>query len=62
TRRADEPASSCRRYPPNAKHSAEGAIKPLFRPTRAEQDTSSDQTHLLIHQKKTDRIPMLQDN
>jgi len=33
TRRADEPASSCRRYPPDAKHSAEGAIKPLFRPT-----------------------------
>ncbi|MDP2831810.1 MAG: hypothetical protein Q8Q28_00630 [Pseudomonadota bacterium] len=33
TRRADEPASSCRRYPPNVKHSAEGAIKPLFRPT-----------------------------
>ena len=24
-RSADEPASSCRRYPPNAKHSAEGA-------------------------------------
>jgi len=32
-RRADEPASYCRRYPPNAKHSAEGAMRPLFRPT-----------------------------
>jgi len=31
-RRADEPASYCRRYPPNAKHPAEGAMKPLFRP------------------------------
>jgi hypothetical protein len=32
-RRADEPASYCRRYPPNAKHPAEGAMKPLFRLT-----------------------------
>ena len=33
SRRACEPASFCRRYPPNVQHSAEGAIKPLFRPT-----------------------------
>jgi len=32
-RRADEPASFCRRYPPNVKHTAEGAINLLFRPT-----------------------------
>jgi hypothetical protein len=35
TRRADEPAVLCRRYPPNVlcMHTAEGAINPLFRPT-----------------------------
>ena len=31
--RADELASSCRRYPPHDRHTAEGAMKPLFRPT-----------------------------